>query len=96
MVLAPFTKLRSDYTGLCAENGDRYDLNFKTTHRTMEARGCTRIFVDEYTAFPYEFLACVAFLNAATEIILVGDSKQTGIREPDEGLNMLNHIDIGT
>lgn len=94
LVLAPFTKLRSDYTGLVSSNGESYDLNFKTTHRAMESRGCRRIFVDEYTAFPYEFLACVAFLNAATEVILVGDRKQTGIREPEEGLNMLNHIDI--
>lgn len=94
LVLAPFTKLKPDYVNLKDENGDNYDLQFKTTHRAMETRGCKRIFVDEFTSMPYEFLACIAEVNAAEEIFLVGDEKQTKVQEPTEGLYIGNHLDL--
>lgn len=86
LILAPFSKLKSDYEKIISPTGHRYDLPFKTQHRGMETRGFRRIFVDEFTSFPYEYLAAIVYLNAAEEVFLVGDDKQTRIREPDEGL----------
>lgn len=85
--------MKSDYENLCDSNGEKYDLVlFKTTHRAMESRGCKRIFVDEFTSLPMEFLACIADFNGAEEIFLVGDDKQSRVIEPDEGLYIGNHI----
>ncbi|UHR49697.1 MAG: RNA-dependent RNA polymerase [Guiyang benyvirus 2] len=94
LVMAPFTKLRPDYVDLKDEQGENYDLLFKTTHRALETRGCRRIFVDEFTSMPYEYLAAVAYLNGAEEIFLVGDDKQTKVQEPTEGLYIGNYIDL--
>ncbi|KAG8247164.1 hypothetical protein J6590_066866 [Homalodisca vitripennis] len=94
LILAPFTKLKADYEGLTNTRGERYDLTFKTTHRAMETVGHRRIFVDEFTSFSYDFLACVVFNNAAEEVFLVGDHKQTRIQEPNEGLYIGNYIDL--
>lgn len=94
LVLAPFTKVKTDYEKLTNDQGVIYDLTFKTTHRAMETKGFCRIFVDEFTSFPYEYLACVAYNNAAEEIYLVGDEKQTKIIEPDEGMYIGNKIDL--
>lgn len=94
LVMAPFTKLRPDYVDLKDESGESYDLLFKTTHRALETRGCRRIFVDEFTSMPYEYLACVAYLNGAEEIFLVGDDKQTKVQEPTEGMYIGNYIDL--
>lgn len=68
LIVAPFTKLKTDYKGLRNARGEKYNLNFKTTHRAMETKGHARIFVDEFTSFPYEFLACVVQNNAADEV----------------------------
>jgi len=94
LVLAPFTKLKADYEDLIDENGERYDLVFKTTHRAMETRGCKRIFVDEFTSMPYEYLACIAEMNGAEEVYLVGDELQTKVQEPTEGIYIGNRIDL--
>lgn len=53
LVLAPFCKLRPDYENIQGPDG-KYSLPFKTQHRAMEVKGCSRIFVDEFTSFPYE------------------------------------------
>nr|UUG74030.1 MAG: hypothetical protein [Hubei Beny-like virus 1] len=95
LILAPFTKLKPDYESVKAD-GETYDLLFKTTHRAMETTGCKRIFVDEFTSMPYEFLACVAYNNGAEEIILVGDDKQTKVQEPDEGMYIGNHVNLSS
>lgn len=76
LILAPFTKLRPDYINLTNDPGGKYDLTFKTTHRAMETRSARRIFVDEFTSMPYEFLACIAEVNGAEKIFLVGDPKK--------------------
>lgn len=94
LVLAPFTKLMTDYKHVKDDEGREYDLVFKTTHRAMESRGCTRIFVDEFTSLPYEFLACIVQLNGAKEVYLVGDDKQCNVIEPDEGMFIGNYIDL--
>nr|QWC36506.1 polyprotein [Bemisia tabaci beny-like virus 6] len=93
LILAPFTKLKADYENIRMD-GDTYDLTFKTTHRAMEVTGCKRIFVDEFTSMPYEYLACIAYNNGAEEVILVGDDKQTKVQEPDEGMYIGNHINL--
>lgn len=94
LVLAPFCKLRPDYENIQGPDG-KYSLPFKTQHRAMEVKGCSRIFVDEFTSFPYEYLACIAYNNAADDVFLVGDMKQTKIIEPDEGLYIGNSIELG-
>lgn len=94
LVLAPFTKLKPDYEGITADNGDTINLNFKTNHRAMETTGAKNIFVDEWTSLPYEFLACVAYRNCAENIYLVGDEKQTKVQEPTEGMFIGNYIDL--
>lgn len=92
LVLAPFSKLKTDYEKIKGTNGSSYDLPFKTQHRAMETKGYQRIFFDEFTSFSYEFSACVVFLNAAEEVYLVGDDRQTKIREHDEGMYIGNHL----
>jgi len=94
LVLAPFTKLRSDYTGIDMGDGTTMDYNFKTTHRAMETRGHKRIFLDEYSSFPYEYLMMACKLNGTEEVFIVGDKEQTQVREPDEGLYIGNHVPL--
>lgn len=94
LVLAPFTKLKPDYENPVNETGEKYDLMFKTTHRAMESRECRRIFADEFTSMPYECPACIAEVNDAEEIFLVGDKKQTKAQEPGERIYISNHIDL--
>nr|QPL17790.1 replicase [Pistacia ribo-like virus] len=94
LILAPFSKLAADYKRLTKENGDVYDLPFKTIHRAVETKAYKRIFLDEFTAFPYEYLCAVVENNACEEVYLVGDHKQTRIKEPEEGKCILNHIDL--
>lgn len=96
LVLAPFSKLKPDYEKLRSPTGELYDLCFKTQHRAMEVRNMRRIFVDEFTSFPYEFLACIAYLNQTEEVFLVGDDKQSRIMEPDEGLYIGNYVPLTT
>nr|UNY47209.1 MAG: ORF1 [Benyviridae sp.] len=96
LVLAPFTKLMPDYKHVVGEDGIERDLLFKTTHRAMSTRGCARIFVDEFASMPYEYLACIVELNGATDVYLVGDTKQSKVREPDEGMYIGNYIDLAT
>lgn len=67
---------------------------FKTTHRALEKTGHRCIFVNEFTSLPYEFLAAIVYNNAAEEIFLVGDVKQTKVLEPDGGMHIGNHIDL--
>lgn len=94
LVVAPFTKLKPDYEGLINQQGDGYDLIFKTTHRAMEVRGHKRVFLDEFTSFPYEILACILYNNGAEELFLVGDELQTKVQEPTEGLYIGNYVPL--
>jgi hypothetical protein len=88
----------SDYKGLrrVVEDGteEKYDLLFQTIHRGLETRGRSIIFVDEFTSLPFEYLKMVAYLNGAEDIYIVGDDKQTHVREPEEGQYIGNHIDL--
>jgi len=94
LVYAPYTKLKPDYEQLVDDDGAKYDIPFKTTHRGLETTGHRRMFVDEFTSMPYEYLATVAYLNAVEEIYLVGDLSQPKTREPSEGLYVANWMDV--
>jgi len=95
LILAPFNKLMPEYRNVIdKDTGERVNLEFKTQHRGINTAGHRRIFVDEFTSFPYEFLAVIAYRNGCDEIILVGDERQTKVIEPDEGLYIGNHIDL--
>ncbi|AYO99569.1 replicase [Goji berry chlorosis virus] len=82
LIVAPFSKLRTDYGGR----------NFMTQHKALSAVGYRRIFVDEFTALPYEFLACIVHNCAAEIVYLVGDLSQTGIIEGVEGISICSKI----
>jgi hypothetical protein len=79
LIVAPFSKLMSDYQWIEMPNGDREKFQFKTQHRAMcchEERGCgphDRVFVDEFTSLPYEFLVTILHNQCATKLFLFGD-----------------------
>lgn len=93
LVLAPFTKLGSDYIDVKDSEGKDMDLVFKTTHRALDLTGRRNIFVDEFTAFDYRYLACSVYRNTAENVWLAGDLKQTGIKD-EEGLAIRKRIDV--
>lgn len=93
-VLAPFSKLKGDYEKVDTSDGFKVDLNFKTPHRAVGEAGHRVLLVDEFGAYPYELLAAAVNNCAAEVVYLVGDIKQTKIREPTEGLCTINHIDF--
>lgn len=94
LVMAPFNKLAPDYTDAEGKNGEKLNLLFKTTHRALETTGRKRIFLDEFTSMPYEFLAVAVHNNAAETVFLVGDTKQTKVQEPEEGTYIGSRIDM--
>jgi len=100
LVFAPFKKLHPDYRGLTINDPSgkeigKYDLAFATNHRLLEKRGFAVMGGDEFTSFPYQYLAIAAFLNQAEVIYLVGDVKQTRIREGEgEGMYIGNYIPL--
>lgn len=94
LVYAPFTKLMVDYKGLEDESGEKYDLLFQTIHRGLECKGRSTVYVDEYASLPYEYIKMVCFLNGVEDLFLVGDTKQSKVREPEEGLYIGNHLDL--
>nr|AQM49941.1 replicase [Agaricus bisporus virus 13] len=74
VVIAPFKKLLDDYK----EDKDGNPIFFKTLHRAMaDHRSCRRMFVDECSSVPYEFLSVLVYLYQPDEVILVGDFKQS-------------------
>jgi hypothetical protein len=94
IIYAPFTKLREDYINLTDDNGEKYNLNFKTTHRGMDVRGADRMFVDEFTSMPFEFIKMVAFVAGVKEVYIVGDEGQFSVTG-DEGTYIGNTEETG-
>lgn len=60
----------------------------------MLTSGFSNIFLDEFTCFPYEYLASIVYNNAAEDLYLVGDLKQTCVKEPNEGIYIGNRIKL--
>lgn len=95
LVLAPFTKLMTDYTNIQDKSsGDKYDLLFKTAHRGLAQHGADRIFCDEYPSLDFRYLMATAYLNQVSEVYIFGDMTQTVVQEPEEGWNISNHMDL--
>jgi len=94
LVLAPFTKLKMDYSNAVTDTGECYEVAFKTTHRAMETAAYEELHLDEWTSFPYEMLSLIAYNNCAKRIYLYGDEKQTKLQEPNEGKYIGNYIDL--
>lgn len=93
-VALPFTKLVPDYQNLLDADGTPYNLTAKTFHRAIrDLRGCDRLFIDEFTALPWEVMQCIIYLSGAKEVFIVGDTKQTHV-QPDEGKYIGDHVDI--
>lgn len=97
LILCPFRKLKEEYTNVEIEgSSERVSFNFKTPDKAMKTRGHRRIFIDEYTGVNFDYIKMIAYLNSAEEVILVGDELQTGVREPEEGKYIWNHLKIET
>lgn len=96
LVLAPFARLKEDYTKFIHPiTGEVTSLNFATQHQAMLALNHSRIFVDEYTAFPYEILSVIINNCATHEVFLVGDHRQTSLINEVEGISIPSRIPIG-
>lgn len=100
LILAPFSKLMTDYTGVVKpgkqemEEEKKQDWLFKTQHRGILETGHEVIYVDEFTRFPYEMLAITAQRNQPHVIYLVGDTKQTKVWEGQHGMYIGNYVDV--
>lgn len=93
MIVAPFNKLKSDYTQVPDpenENEPR-DMLFKTTHKAMEALGRQILIVDEWTSLDWRVLLICARNNGAKKIYLCGDEGQSRIRK-NEGEYIGDHL----
>lgn len=86
LIVGPFSKLKADYSG---ESKKMF-----TQHIAMTKINHKRVFVDEFTALPYEFLACIVKNVNAEEVYLVGDMGQTGVLEGVEGMNTATKINF--
>lgn len=95
LVIGPFAKLKSGYEGVEAKDGHKYDMKYKTTHRATTTVGHRRVFLDEWTSFPYETLCIVLHNNNAEELFLVGDEKQCKLRDGMEGMYIGKNMPIG-
>nr|DAZ87284.1 TPA_asm: replicase [Arceuthobium sichuanense virus 3] len=95
LIVAPLARLREDYTNFIHPvTGVKTSLNFKTQHTAVSAMNHLRIFVDEYTAMPYENLAIVVHNCGAREVFLVGDHRQVSLINEVEGISISSRIDI--
>jgi hypothetical protein len=94
LIYAPFTKLMKDYTGLTSEEGEKYDLLFKSTHRGIGIFGADRVLVDEFSSLDFRLLMCTAYLNGTSEVFILGDEEQSCVDEPKEGWYIGNHFDL--
>lgn len=92
LIVGPFRRLKADY--MTTEN-DYRSYNYKTFHTALGERNKERVFVDEFTCYPYELLAALLYNVGAKEVFLVGDDKQTRVLEnQDEGVYVGDKIDL--
>lgn len=95
LVVGPFSRLKDDYTNFIHPITKRKtSLKYMTQHAAMSALNHDRVFVDEYTAFPYECLAVILFNCGASEVILVGDHRQTALINEVEGVSIESKINL--
>nr|WJJ60798.1 putative replicase P1 protein [Carrot associated RNA virus 1] len=93
LVLVPFARLKSDYTNFIHPiTKKKASLKVMTQHAAFTALNHSRVFVDEYTAMPYEFLAVIAYNCGADEVIFVGDHRQTSLINEVEGISIESKI----
>nr|UIW13794.1 MAG: hypothetical protein [Rhizoctonia solani beny-like virus 6] len=88
-VVAPFLALAGDYHNVRMPNGELRKFVFKTPHRAFELAGLDTIFVDEMGAYDADLLVALAHKTGAKRVVLVGDLKQTLLRE-EEGTPMFD------
>lgn len=95
LVVGPFSRLKQDYTNFEHPlTGENCSLLFKTQHSAFATMNHSRIFVDEYTAMPYECLAVIVNNCAANEVFLVGDHRQVSLINEIEGITISSKINI--
>lgn len=94
-IYVPFTKLKVDYESVPHPvTGKERDLRFATTHRGLKLGMCKRLFIDEFTALDWRYIKLVIQLCSPDEVIIVGDTNQTGVRDGEEGVNISSVVDI--
>lgn len=91
LIWSPFTKLRKDYVGV-KKGDEEVTFDFQTVHRAVATSGHKVVIVDEFTSADYAMLACCVYNNRPDIVYIIGDEKQTKIKEPEEGLYIPNHI----
>lgn len=90
LIVGPFRRLKADYM-----NTDKGDLYYKTQHTALSERNRERIFVDEFSSYPYELLAALVYLTGAKEVFLCGDHRQCKVLEQlNEGVYIGDRIDL--
>lgn len=95
LVITPFTRLKQDYTNFIHPiTKQKSSLRCYTQHAAFTALNHPRIFVDEYTAMPYEFLSVIVYNCAAEEVFFVGDHRQVSLINEVEGLSIISKIDL--
>jgi len=87
---APFTKLAKDYQ---KKEDQPKEIIFKTNHRLVDILGVKYLFIDEFTAMDWRYVACCAYINKVQGIFLVGDMLQTSIQK-EHGLFFGDMMDI--
>lgn len=92
LVAAPFTKLAADYQ---KTETQKKEIIFKTNHRTIDVLGINVMFVDEFTAMDWRYIANCAYLNKVNTIFLVGDVLQTCIQK-EHGIYCGDMIDLSS
>jgi hypothetical protein len=94
-IYVPFMKLKVDYEAVPDPvTGRPRNLRFATVHRGLKLGLCRRLFIDEFTALDWRYIKMVIRLTAPDEVFIVGDTKQTGIRQGVEGTYIENAVDI--
>nr|DAF42465.1 TPA_exp: replicase [Dactylorhiza hatagirea beny-like virus] len=97
LVITPFARLKQDYTNFVHPiTKVKTSLRCYTQHAAFTALNHPRIFVDEYTAMPYEFLAVIVNNCAAEEVFLVGDHRQVHLINEVEGVSISSKVDLGS
>jgi hypothetical protein len=103
MMASPYRDVLSDYKGVRDPNASyidgegvlrEFDKTFiiKTQDHALNGLFTGELFIDEYTAFPYEKMAIICAVNSVSNVYLFGDKKQTGTRDEIEGMAILQHL----
>lgn len=92
LVVGPFRRLKEDYS---CNGKDGEKIVYKTEHTALSERNRKRIFVDEFSSYPYELLVVLLYVTGCEEVYLFGDTKQSKVVQGNgEGVYIGDKIDL--